>query len=176
MTTPSSPLPHTYIRLSFADHLHLSAQAPAELRADFQKFLAYTGLGPNSIEAHPEAPGYVLYPCHPDMVPYLRERLVEDFGCVEGRSFTIVDETPPARRRNRFGTLTVGALRKLFDGVPDTTPVVVSGGPDHTYRTPDHADLALADFNRDGQTFAEWHGPEHSGEGCRPVAVVLLGG
>ena len=167
-------LPPTFLSLTRADYLRIREEE--ERRRNFVEFLRYTGLQKTMIEAHPELPGHVIFPCHPDMMPYLCRTLVDDFECVEGKTLLVHAPPVPPRRKTRFGVLRVKDLRAVLDGLPEDTPVVVAGGPDHSYRKVGTASLALADFADAGQTFAEWHGPEYANEEGRPVAVVLIGG
>lgn len=167
-------LPPTFLSLTRADYLRIRAEE--KRRQNFAEFLRYTGLQKTMIEAHPELPGHVIFPCHPDMMPYLCRTLVDDFECVEGKTLLVHAPPVPPRRKTRFGVLRVKDLREVLDGLPEDTPVVVAGGPDHSYRKVNAASLALADFTDAGQTFAEWHGPEYANEEGRPVAVVLIGG
>lgn len=67
--------------------------------------------------------------------------------------------------------MTAGALKEMLEEVPSETPVVIDGGPDHTYRTIGAVSLATAGF--DLHTFHEWWSSEDN-PGETPVDVVVL--
>lgn len=70
--------------------------------------------------------------------------------------------------------LTVGKLRKILAGLADSTPVVVSGGHDHTYRVPHAATSTTVGYCSEDGTFHEWWGEESAGEGISPHHAVVL--
>jgi len=72
----------------------------------------------------------------------------------------------------RFPTLTAGALKAALEKLPPETPVVLSGGSDHTYMNIRRASKAQAGL-ADG-TFHEWFGAQCWDDDSPPVDVVVL--
>jgi len=74
--------------------------------------------------------------------------------------------------------LTVGALRKALEGASDDLPVLVAGGPDHSYRTMTGSGVTTVAVsqNRGRESFAEWAGPENASPGEKPAPAFVVGG
>lgn len=70
--------------------------------------------------------------------------------------------------------LTAGELRRLLAGLSDDTPIVVSGGYDHTYRVPYTATPTTVGYCPEDGTYHEWWGEENAGEGISPHHAVVL--
>lgn len=70
--------------------------------------------------------------------------------------------------------MNVRELRKLISKLPDDLPVVVSGGPDHSYIPLQHVFDTEAGYDKSERTHCEWHGPEHASPGEVEVRICLL--
>ena len=69
-------------------------------------------------------------------------------------------------------TITAGELRKHLENVDDDTPVVISGGSDHTY-------LSFTDMRTDTVAvskhgYAEWYGLTYASPGEKPIKALVI--
>lgn len=164
MTTLRTPPPNKAL-VYLSDRFLGPVRADPSRRKALDSILTYVRLDPAALDASPDGRACLEVPL--DVLAYVEEGLVT-FGFVHDETLFVV--VGQSRRRPDHRHLTVAKLRALIDTLPDDTLVIVSGGPDHTYRMLGAAILTVA-VREDGP-YGEWHGPEHT-EGD-PAAVVVL--
>lgn len=157
MTTAPSKRATIMVRTSYYRH------AVEHNKADLQQILDLAEVKPEQIQ---EGPAGVAIEVPLRVLTYLYESLMS-----LGLSIAQI-QRPEGVKPANYGVLTAGELRKVLDRVPDDTPILIAGGPDHSYRKPSGAEVNLAGYAQG--YFGEWYGRKHASPGERPISAIII--